>query len=338
MGRTVASYLVTGGAGFIGSHVAAALVARGDRVRILDNFASGFRDNLGKAPTAELLEGDVRSYDTVRRAVDGVEYVIHLAALPSVPRSIRDPLTTNDVNVGGTLNVLQASRDARVRRVSFASSSSVYGRTAALPKREEMAPAPLSPYAVSKLTGELYCRTFFELHGVETVALRLFNVFGPRQDPHSPYSAVIPRFITHLLRGEAPPVHGDGSQTRDFTYVANVVAAFLSACTAPGAAGRVFNVAGGAQHSVNDLLDRLRALVPSRVAPVHHPSRAGDVPHSYACIEAARTVLGYTPAVDFAEGLRRTVEAMRPPAVVERASRGRRLPVSPEPARSQAAL
>jgi nucleoside-diphosphate-sugar epimerase len=336
----MANYLVTGGAGFIGSHVTAALVARGDAVRVLDNLATGFRDNLRAVPAAVLVEGDVRHYDTVRKAVAGVDYVIHLAALPSVPRSIRDPITTNDVNVGGTLNVLHASRDANVRRVSFASSSSVYGRGAGLPKREEMSTAPLSPYAVSKLTGEHYCRTFWELHGLETVALRLFNVFGPRQDPHSPYSAVIPLFITKLLRGEAPSVNGDGSQTRDFTYVDNVVGAFLSACAAPApaAAGRAFNIAGGVPHSLNDLLEELRALLSCDLTPDFLAPRAGDVPHSYASIEAARAGLGYVPSVDFAEGLRLTVESMRPVLTIERATRVKRPVVTVGPSRVQAAL
>ena len=305
------TYLVTGGAGFIGSHVAAALQARGDRVRILDNFATGQRDNLRVADGAELIEGDVRSYHTVREAVEGAEFVLHLAALPSVPRSIRDPITSNDVNVVGTLNVLTASRDARVRRLIYASSSSVYGTSPELPKREDLAPLPISPYAVSKLAGEHYARAFWALYGFETVALRLFNVFGPRQNPDSQYSAVVPVFIQRLLRGEPPVVNGDGTQTRDFTYVDNVVGAFLASCVAPSVAGRVFNIAGGRQHSVLDLIAALSDILGLTSEPTFSPSRIGDVHHSYASIEAAQSALGYQPAVGFSEGLRRTTDVIR---------------------------
>jgi UDP-glucose 4-epimerase len=303
--------LVTGGAGFIGSHVAAALLARGDKVRILDNFSTGRWENLSALAGADVIEGDVRSYHTVREAVDGVHFVLHQAALPSVPRSIRDPITSNDVNVVGTLNVLNASRDAKVARLVYASSSSIYGRNPELPKREDMMPLPISPYAVSKLAGENYCRAFTDMYGFETVVLRYFNVFGPRQNPKSQYSAVIPKFIDALLEGARPQVNGDGSQTRDFTYVDNVVQANLAACSAPNVAGRLFNVAAGARYSLLDLINQLAEIMGQPVDPVFHSSRMGDVPHSYASIEAAHQALGYRPTVAFAEGLRRTVEAMR---------------------------
>jgi nucleoside-diphosphate-sugar epimerase len=304
-------YLITGGAGFIGSHLAAALLARGERVRILDNFSTGRRDNLSAVAGAEVIEGDVRSYHIVREAVDGCDFVLHQAALPSVPRSVKDPITSNEVNVVGTLNVLDAARDAKVSRLAYASSSSIYGRNPALPKREDMMPQPMSPYAVSKLAGEHYCRTFFELYRFETVILRYFNVFGPRQDPLSQYSAVVPKFIHLLLRGERPVVNSDGSQTRDFTYVANVVQANLLACEVPAAAGSVLNVAAGQRTSLLAMLAVLERIIGSEVKPEFLPSRVGDVPHSYADIGLAREVLGYAPQVGLEEGLRLTVEAMR---------------------------
>jgi nucleoside-diphosphate-sugar epimerase len=307
----MARYLVTGGAGFIGSHIAAALLERGEQVRILDNFSTGRRDNLSVLSGAEVIEGDVRSYHIVREAVDGCDFVLHQAALPSVPRSVKDPITSNEVNVVGTLNILDAARDANVSRLIYASSSSIYGWNTALPKREDMTPEPMSPYAVSKLAGEHYCRTFFELYRFETVMLRYFNVFGPRQDPLSQYSAVIPKFIHLMFRGEGPPVNGDGSQTRDFTYVANVVQANLAACSAPAAAGRVFNVAAGERYSLLDLLQALEEILGRGAPPTFIPSRVGDVPHSYADISAARSGLGYQPSVAFRDGLRMTVEAMR---------------------------
>ena len=307
----MARYLVTGGAGFIGSHIAAELLARGDQVRILDNFSTGRRENLHAVQGAEVVEGDVRSYHVVREAVDGCECVLHQAALPSVPRSVKDPITSNEVNVVGTLNVLNAARDAGVRRLVYASSSSIYGQNPELPKREGMMPQPISPYAVSKLAGEHYCRAFFELYRFETVMLRYFNVFGPRQDPESQYSAVIPKFTHRLLRGERPLVTGDGSQTRDFTYVANVVQANLAACTAGSAAGRVFNIAAGHRVSLLDMLAALERIIGCAVEPEYIPSRVGDVPHSYADISAAREALGYVPRVGFEDGLRLTVESMR---------------------------
>jgi len=247
----------------------------------------------------------------VREAVEGAEFVLHQAALPSVPRSIKDPITSNEVNVVGTLNVLNAARDAKVSRLVYASSSSIYGRNPELPKRESMMPVPISPYSVSKLAGEHYCRAFTELYGFETVMLRYFNVFGPRQSPFSQYSAVIPIFIRRLLEGKALRINGDGAQTRDFTYVDNVVAANLAACTAPDVAGRVFNIAAGNQISVLRLLETLQQIIGVDVAPIFDPTRIGDVTHSYASIESARGSLGYEPKVQFLEGLRLTVEAMR---------------------------
>ena len=304
--------LVTGGGGFIGSHLVAWLVADGQPVRVLDSFATGRRENLAPVlANIDLIEGDLRDPAAVRRAVSGVEVVYHQAALPSVPRSIEDPATTFAVNVTGTLNLLLAARDAGCRRVVFASSSSVYGNTRRLPKVEPMTPAPRSPYAVSKLTGEQLCAVFARLYGLETVALRYFNVFGPRQDPASPYAAVIPRFIRALQRGEAPVIHGDGEQTRDFTYVANVVDANLRAATAPGATGRVFNVAGGEEISINRVLRLLAGLLEVPPRARHEPPRPGDVRHSRAGIAAAREALGYVPAVSFAEGLAATVAGHR---------------------------
>jgi len=307
----MATYLVTGGAGFIGAHIVRALLGRGDRVRVLDNFSTGSRENVPSHTGLELIEGDVRSYHTVREAVEGVHFVLHQAALPSIPRSIRDPITSNDVNVVGTLNLLNASRDARVARFVYASSSSIYGRNAELPKRETMMPLPISPYAVSKLAGENYCRAFTELYGFETVILRYFNIFGPLQNPNSQYSAVVPLFIRALLMGRSPTIFGDGSQTRDFTYVENAVQANLAACVAPGLGGRVFNIASGNRVSVLDMLRELESIVGEPVTPLFNAGRIGDVPHSYADIGAAQAAFGYQVTVDFREGLQRTVTAMQ---------------------------
>ena len=307
----MATYLVTGGAGFIGSHVVSALQARGDKVRILDNFSTGSRENIASLSRVELVEGDVRSYHTVREAVDGVHFVLHQAALPSVPRSIQDPITTNDVNVVGTLNVLNASRDAKVARMIYASSSSIYGRNPELPTRESSVPSPISPYAVSKLAGEHYCRAFAELYGFETVVLRYFNVFGSRQNPHSQYAAVIPLFIDTLLRSQSPTVNGDGSQTRDYTHVDNVVQANLAACVAPNVAGRAFNIAAGNRITLLELLKVLGEILGVKATPRFNHARIGDVPHSYAAIDAARALLGYEPSVGFREGLELTVASMK---------------------------
>jgi nucleoside-diphosphate-sugar epimerase len=301
--------LVTGGAGFIGSHLAAHLAQLGHDVRILDNLATGRRSNiLHVADDVEFVEGDVQSYERVHNAVAGCEVVFHLAALPSVPRSVEDPLASNATTVTGTLNVLLASRDAGVQRVILASSSSVYGATPELPAREDAAPLPISPYATAKLASEGYCRTFTEVFGLETVALRYFNVFGPRQDPRSEYAAVIPRFITALLAGESPTIFGDGEQSRDFTFVEDVVAANLLAMQAPGVAGQVFNVAQGGCTTVNSVLEELRTVMGTEVEPRYAPARAGEVRHSRADITRARTILGWTPRVDLRDGLLRTVE------------------------------
>lgn len=305
-------YLVTGGAGFIGSHIVEELVQRGERVRVLDNFSTGKRENL--APLLEhieLVEGNLCDLPTVRRAVEGVDCILHQGALPSVPRSVADPLASNAANVTGTLHVLVAARDADVRRVVYASSSSLYGDSPTLPKEPDMPTQPKSPYAVAKLAGEGYCRAFTEVYGLETVSLRYFNVFGPRQDPASQYSAVIPLFITSLLRGESPIVHGDGLQSRDFTYVSNVVHANLLAVSAPGVAGRVFNVACGQRHTLLDMIAILNDILGTQIAPIHTDPRPGDVRHSLADITATQEMLGYRVEVDFREGLRRTVDWYR---------------------------
>ncbi|HKT83504.1 MAG TPA: SDR family oxidoreductase [Solirubrobacterales bacterium] len=304
--------LVTGGAGFIGSHIATRLIGEGHEVRVLDNFSTGNRSNLADfSGDFDLIEGDMQSYERAHNAVQGCEVVFHQAALPSVPRSIQDPLTSNAANVIGTLNILLASRDSGVRRVVFASSSSIYGADLTLPKQEERAPAPISPYAVAKLASEGYCRSFSEVYGLETVALRYFNVFGPRQDPLSQYAAVIPRFITALLEGQAPLVFGDGEQSRDFTYIDNVVDANLRAAEAEGVTGQTFNIACGERISLNRLLDEIRAVVGSDVEATYQEPRQGDVMHSLADISRAREQLGYEPLVGFNDGLMRTVEALR---------------------------
>lgn len=301
-------YLVTGGAGFIGSNLVAELIARKERVRVLDNFSTGRRSNLVPfAGQIEIIEGDVRSYHLVREAVDGVDFVLHQAALPSVPRSVRDPITTNEINVLGTLNVLQAARDAQIKRMIYASSSSVYGNSQELPKCEDMYPKPLSPYAISKLTGEQYCQSFWRLYGFETVCLRYFNVFGPHQDPTSQYAAVVPRFTTALLNNRSLTIYGDGSQSRDFTFIANVVEANVLACTATEVAGEVFNVACGQRHTLLDLVKKLAEISGGQSKVRHVPPRPGDVLHSMADITQAKTKLRYAPVVDFEEGLRRTV-------------------------------
>ena len=298
---------MTGGGGFIGSHLIRRLLADGHAVRVLDNFATGRRENLEEVlDEVELIEGDLQSYERVHNAVRGCELAFHLGALPSVPRSIQDPLTSNATNVVGTLNVLLAARDEGVRRVVYASSSSTYGASTELPKREEMPSLPIAPYAVSKLAAEGYCRAFQQVYGLETVALRYFNVFGPRQDPQSQYAAVIPNFITAVLEDRSPTIHGDGDQSRDFTYVDNAVDANILAANAPGAAGEAFNVACGERVSLNEVVSRLGALAGVEVDAVHTDSRPGDVRHSLADISKAREILGYEPAIDFDEGLRRT--------------------------------
>jgi len=304
----MAKYLVTGGAGFIGSNLVEEVLKRGDYVRVLDNFSTGRRDNLAEFTgnsNFELIEGDLRSYHIVLEAVKGMDYVLHQGALPSVPRSVKDPITTNDVNVNGTLNILDASINAGVKRVVFASSSSIYGNGEELPKREDMKPAPESPYAISKYAGERYCQIFTKLYGLETVCLRYFNVFGPRQDPNSQYSAVIPKFIQLIKEGQSPTIYGDGEASRDFTYVANVVNANLLACTAKDAVGEVFNVACGEGITINQLVKKLTDLCGNNVKPIYKDPRPGDVKHSYASIEKAKTLLGYNATISFDEGLMR---------------------------------
>jgi UDP-glucose 4-epimerase len=314
--------LVTGGAGFIGSHLAAFLAETGHAVRVLDNFATGRRSNLDALGDAvEVIEGDIQSYERVHNAVRGCEVVLHQAALPSVPRSIQDPLTSNAVNVIGTLNVLLAARDEGVRRVVCASSSSVYGANKEMPKREDMTPMPISPYAVGKLAGEGYCRSFGEVYGLETVALRYFNIFGPRQDPHSQYSAVVPKFIEALLNGQRPVIYGDGEQSRDFTSVENVVGANVLAMDATGVTGRAYNIACGERVTLNDLVTELRELTGSDVEPEYAPARPGDVLHSLADISRAREELGYEPAVRLGEGLGRAVEHFRAEAAAQSSTR-----------------
>jgi UDP-glucose 4-epimerase len=303
------TYLVTGGAGFIGSHIAERLVREGHRVRVFDDFSSGKEANLESfGDKVELIRGDIRDAALVKQATNGADVVFHEAALGSVPRSVADPLTTHDVNITGTLNVLLAARDAGVKRVVYASSSSVYGETPELPKHEKMKPQPLSPYALSKLAGEHYASVFNHVYGLEVVSLRYFNIFGPRQDPESQYAAVIPRFITALLSGKHPVVYGDGLQSRDFTYVDNVVEANLLAAETDGVAGRVFNVACGGRFTLLELLAKLKEIIGSDVEPAHEAPRAGDVRDSQASIEAAKQALGYHVSLDFDEGLRRTVE------------------------------
>jgi len=304
-GRNV---LVTGGAGFIGSNLVRRLLDAGWSVRVLDNFATGLRENLTEvASDIDLAEGDIQSYERVHNAVRGCDVVFHLAALGSVPRSIQDPLTTNAINVTGTLNVLLAARDEMVQRVVFSSSSSLYGREADLPQREDQPTGPIAPYAVAKLAAEGYCRAFSNVYEMETVALRYFNVFGPRQDSRSQYAAVIPRFIGAFLDGQSPVIDGDGQQSRDFTYIDNAVDANLLAVTAPEASGRTFNIACGEAHTVNFLASELGRLTDATTEPIHGPPRPGDIDHSVADISKAREMLGYEPKVGLTEGLRRTL-------------------------------
>ena len=308
----MAHYLITGGAGFIGSNLAAALVAQGERVRVLDDFSTGRESNLraleGKI---ELVRGTITDAATVDAAVTSVDYVLHQAARASVPRSVEQPVECDLVNVHGTALVLDAARRHGVKRVVFAASSSAYGETPTLPKVETMLPSPLSPYAVSKLAAEHYCRVFHICYGLETVALRYFNVFGPRQDPKSQYAAVIPNFITTALAGGHPSIYGDGEQSRDFCYIENCVEANLKACTAPGAAGQVFNVACGERTTLLEVVNQLSEIVGRKLVPKHLPPRAGDIKHSLADISRAREVLGYQGRVGFVEGLRRTVDWYR---------------------------
>ena len=304
----MAFFLVTGGAGFIGSHIVQELLRRKHRVRVLDNFSTGTRKNLsGFLDKIDLVEGDIRDMVAVRKAVGGIDYVLHQAALASVERSVDNPLETNEVNVQGTLYLLEAARKARVRRFVLASSSSVYGSSQRLPKRETMKPNPLSPYAITKLTGERYCQVFFDLYGLETTCLRYFNVFGPRQDPNSHYAAVIPKFILAMMNHRSPTIFGDGEQSRDFTYVSNAVQANVLACTARAAPGQVINIACGGRYTVNTLFANLQNLIAVPLSARHTHSRPGDIRHSLADISKARRLMGYQPKINFEEGLKKTV-------------------------------
>src|SRR5256714_9371432 len=307
-------YVVTGGAGFIGSNTVEELVRRGHSVVVLDDLSAGKEENLAEIRTKiTLIKGSIIDIEVVRKAMHEAEYVLHLAARTSVPRSVKDPIETNRINIDGTLNVLVAARDAKVKRIVFAASSSAYGETPTLPKVENMQPQPISPYGVTKFVGELYAQTFGRCYGMENVSLRYFNIFGPRQDPGSPYSGVLAKFITQMLKGEQPTILGDGKQSRDFTYVDNAVEANLLACRVPAmeVAGRVFNVATGRRFDLNETFQILKKLTgyPGKVN--YGPERAGDVKHSLADLSRAKKHLGYTPKVDFEEGLRRTIDWYR---------------------------
>ena len=307
----MSSYLVTGGAGFIGSHVVDALVSRGESVRVVDDLSTGVRSNLGSSPQVEFVEGDLAAEGVAAAAVDGMEWVIHLAAIPSVPRSVREPARSHRANVEATHMLLLAARDAGVRRVVQASSSSVYGESKTLPKHEAMTPSPLSPYALHKLIAEQYALLFTQLYGLDTVSLRFFNVFGPRQSPTSQYSGVISLFISALLAGRAPTIYGDGEQTRDFTYVNDVAAAVCKACTAPAASGRAINIARGGRTSVNALYGMLQRATGTTLAARYEDSRPGDIRDSQADVSLARALLDFEPGVSVDEGLRRTVDWRR---------------------------
>ena len=310
----MSTYLITGIAGFIGSSLAHAILARGDNVRGIDNFSTGKRKNIAELlDRIDVREADLLDLEAIKSACRGVDYVLHEAAIPSVPRSVLNPLENNQANVDGTVNVLVAARDAKVKRVIYAASSSAYGDTPTLPKREDMSPNPISPYAVAKLASEYYMASFFRCYNLETVALRYFNIFGPRQDPTSQYSGVLAKFITQMLKGERPTIFGDGSQSRDFTYVDNVVHANLLACKAPAdeVAGKVFNVATGTRIDLNEMFAVLKKLTGYPGDPKHAPERAGDVKHSLADLSRSEKHLGYKPQVNFEEGLRRTVDWYR---------------------------
>jgi UDP-N-acetylglucosamine/UDP-N-acetyl-alpha-D-glucosaminouronate 4-epimerase len=308
------TYLITGVAGFIGSSLARAVLAQGDQVRGFDNLSTGRRENIAEiAAQIDFHEADLLDFPAIQRACRGVDYVLHEAAIPSVPRSVKDPLESNRANVDATVHLLVAARDAKVKRVVYAASSSAYGDTPTLPKREDMPPNPISPYAVAKLAGEYYMASFWRCYGLETVSLRYFNIFGPRQDPSSPYSGVLAKFITQLLKGEEPTIFGDGQQSRDFTYVENVVKANLLACRAPAkkVAGKVFNLATGSRIDLNETFRLLKRLTGYSGEVKYGAERAGDVKHSLADLTLAKKHLGYEPAVNFEEGLRRTIDWYR---------------------------
>lgn len=303
-------FLVTGGAGFIGSSIVEELLKRGYEVRVLDNFSTGRRTNISKFKNdIELIEGDIRSYHIVKQATKGIEIVLHQAALPSIPRSINDPITTNEVNVIGTLNLLDAAKDARVKKFVFASSSSIYGDSPKLPKHEGMIPNPLSPYAVSKLTGEKYCQVFANLYDIETVVLRYFNVFGPRQDPNSQYSAVIPKFIKAIKEDKKPIIYGDGKQSRDFTYVSNVVEANILAAFIKCQTPLLMNCAMRGQITLNELVYKINELTGKNIKPIYDEPRSGDIKHSFASIDLIKKELNYLPPVSFLNGLNLTVSS-----------------------------
>jgi len=302
-------YLVTGGAGFIGSNITEELLKRGERVRVVDNFITGKKENLSSfLDEIELIEGDIRDFEVCQQAVDGVDFVLHQAALSSVPRSIEDPVLTGEININGTLNMLLASRDARVKKFVFASSSSVYGDDPNLPKKEEMEGNPLSPYALTKTTGEKYCLIFSRIYGLPTVCLRYFNIFGPYQDLLSEYAAAIPKFVTKMLKGEKPTIFGDGEQSRDFTFVANVVEANILAANAVDISGEIMNIACSERTTVNTLAERINEILQSDIKPINDEPRPGDVRHSFADISKAGEMLKFEPQVGFAEGLRRTID------------------------------
>ena len=305
-------YLVTGGAGFIGSNIAEELVKRGYAVRVIDNFLTGKRENISSfLDKIELIEGDIRDYDACRRALEGVDFVLHQAALPSVPRSIEDPLLTTDINIKGTLNILLASREAKVKGFVFASSAAVYGDNPIVPKKEGNVGNPLSPYALSKLVGEKYCWIFSQIFGLSTVCLRYFNIFGPRQDPSSQYASVIPSFISRMLKGESPTIFGDGEQSRDFVYVFNVVEANILASKTQGVSGEVFNIACGERTTVNSLASNLNEILKAEISPSYDEPRPGDVRHSFADISKARKMLKYESLVPFSKGLEETISWYR---------------------------
>ncbi len=302
-------YLVTGGAGFIGSNIVEELLKKGEKVRVLDNFSTGKRENLTSfLDKIELIEGDIRNNHIIIEAVEGIDIILHQAALPSVPRSVKDPITTNEVNVKGTLNILEAARNAKVKRIVYASSSSIYGDDPELPKHEGMIPNPLSPYAVSKLAAENYCQVFSVIYGLKTICLRYFNVFGPRQDPGSQYSAVIPKFIEAIMKDERPLIYGDGEQTRDFTYIANVIEANILAATVDCDSGIVLNCACNKKTTVNQLVNEINSILGKNIEPEYTEQRPGDVKDSYAIIDKAKRSLHYSPGIKFKEGLRRTIE------------------------------
>ncbi len=302
-------YLVTGGAGFIGSHIVDALVKVGKKVRVIDNLSTGNAANLAHLINdIEFIEGDIRDTDLLDRAMKDVDFCFHEAALPSVARSVEDPITVNQVNIDGTLNLLFAAKKNKIKRFIYAGSSSAYGDSPSLPKKEDMKPNPLSPYAVSKLTGEYYCRVFYSVYGLETLCLRYFNVFGPRQDPESQYAAVIPKFITCFLNNTAPQIYGDGEQSRDFTYIDNVVYANMLAAKAKNTSGQVLNIACGRRTSLNDLVKLLKNLLPGKIKPDYTESRSGDIKHSLADISKAGRMLGYSPKTSFEQGVKKTIE------------------------------